>query len=343
MRNRATVKEMAQHLNVSESTVYRALLDHHNIGLGMKIKVRELAEKWNYQRNERAALFKQGKTNTIGVILPEFSESFFSTALSGIEDTAGKHNWSIMIGQSHDRKDREKEILANMKRKGIEGLIVSLAKDSHTYEHFDMLKRSNIPVVFFDRVPGQQDVHFISSNIRSGTIRAIDFLYKKNHKIIGMINGPEDLSASRERADGYEKGMRENGLPFVPGLIVYSDLTVEGTNEAMRRLLSNEEKPTAIVVFNDYVAMDAIRYARERKLRINKDISFVSYANLPLMSYLATPPLASVEQYPYEQGQKATETLFRLLSEDVKGRGIDTHYRIIIEPKLVVHKKFASV
>jgi LacI family transcriptional regulator len=116
-----------------------------------------------------------------------------------------------------------------------------------------------------------------------------------------------------------------------PSLIVSSDLTKEGTQEAMRQLMSQRRKATAIVAFNDYVALDAVQYARELKMKINKDICFVSYANLPMSHYTEFPPLASVEQFPYQQGQKATETLMELLNENKAETQATTFYRIILE------------
>ena len=107
----------------------------------------------------------------------------------------------------------------------------------------------------------------------------------------------------------------------------------------MRNLLSQRRKPTAIVVFNDYVVLDAIQYARKMKLRINKDITFVSYANLPLSHYTAYPPLASVEQFPYVQGQKATETLLEVLDRKKEEPESNTYYRIILESQLMVNEK----
>ena len=123
-------------------------------------------------------------------------------------------------------------------------------------------------------------------------------------------------------------------------LIETTDLTKEQTCNAMKNLLGLKYRPTAILTINDYVALDAIRYAREAKLKINKDICFVSYANLPLTNYLEFPPLASVEQYPYEQAKKATEILFELLASDKDKQASENNFHnILIEGSLVIHKK----
>ena len=330
-----TIKEIARRLNISFSTVSRALHDHPSIGLRTKMRVQQLAKELNYEPNQTAIFFQQRKTFTIGVILPELSEAFFSSSISGIEEVAEKNNYTVLMGQSHDSEEREKKIVETMKNHRVDGLIVSISKNTVNYEHFDTLKKYNIPVVFFDRIPNMENIHYVACNMESGTIQAINFLFKKGHRVVGMINGPEKLLASRDRVQGYIKALQKSRLKYDPSLIESTDLTKEGTITAMKNLLSSKRKPTAIVTFNDYVALDAVQYARQQKLKINKDVTFVSYANLPTSNYTAFPPVASVEQFPYMQGQKAMETLLGLLSRNEAEN--QTYYKIILESQLVIH------
>ena len=335
-----TIKEIARILKVSFSTVSRALHDHPNIGLHTKMRVQQLAKELNYEPNQTAIFLQKGKTFTIGVILPELSEAFFSTSISGIENTAEKNNYTVLLGQSHDSEEREKKIVETMKNHRVDGLIISISKNTENYEHFESLKKYGIPVVFFDRIPKMDEIHYVACNMISGTVQALTYLLKKEHRVIGMINGPKNLFASQERKEGYIKAMTKNRLKFDPSLIVNSDLTLKGTQQAMEELLSSKRKPSAIVTFNDYVALDAIQFTQKRKIKINKDISFVSFANLPISSYSAYPPLASVEQYPYIQGEKATEILIELMNKNKdEASKNDAYYKIIVESQLVVHEK----
>lgn len=341
MENRLpTIKEIAKQLNISVSTVSRALHDHPNIGLRTKMRVQQLAKDLNYEPNQTAIFFQQGKTYTIGVILPELSEAFFSSAISGIEDAAHKGNYTVLLGQSHDDVDKEKHLLDTFRKHRVDGLLVSISKNTNNYEHFEALQRYNIPVVFFDRIPKIPNIHYVACNMINGTVQAINFLFKKGHRIIGMINGPEKLPASKERLEGYIQAMTKSRLKYDPNMVVNCDLTKEDVAAATEKLLSGKRKPTAIVTFNDYVALDAVQQARKMKLKINKDVCFVSYANLPISNYTAYPPLASVEQFPYQQGQKATETLIELLqkkAEESPENNNATYYKIILESQLVVH------
>ncbi|HEU5053547.1 MAG TPA: LacI family DNA-binding transcriptional regulator [Hanamia sp.] len=334
----ATLKEIARRLNFSVSTVSRALHNHPSIGLRTTAQVHKLAKELNYEPNQTALLFKQQKTNIIGVILPNLKEEFFSLAINGIEDVAKQNRYSVLIGQSHDEVEQEKQIINAMKNQRVDGLIISISKHTHDYDHLMKMGRYNIPVVFFDRVPDLPDVHKVSSDISSGTKQAIEFLIKNGHKRIGVINGPEEMKSSTERTKAYFDVLKKKRIKIDPSLVISTDLTQQKTYEVMKQLLQLKRRPTAIVTINDYVALDAIQYARKAKLKINKDICFVSYANLPITNYLEFPPLASVEQFPYEQAKKATEILFDLI-EKQRNPTAEIFQNVVIEGQLVVNKK----
>ena len=334
-----TLKEMARRLNFSVSTVSRALHNHPSIGLRTTAQVQKLARELNYEPNQTALLFKQQKTNTIGVILPNLKEEFFSQAINGIEDVAKQNKYSVLIGQSHDDVEQEKQIVTAMKNQRVDGLIVSISKYTQNYDHLTGMGKYNIPIVFFDRVPDLPTVHKVSSDISSGTKQAIEFLIKKGHKRIGVINGPEEMKSCMERTNAYMDVLKKKRIKIDLSLIVSTDLTKEKTYEAMKQLLKLKLRPTAIVTINDYVALDAIQFARKAKLKINKDISFVSYANLPITNYLEFPPLASVEQFPYQQSKKATEILFELFGKEKSQHTPNDYRNILIEGQLVVNKK----
>jgi DNA-binding LacI/PurR family transcriptional regulator len=334
-----TLKEIARRLNFSVSTVSRALHNHPSIGLRTTAQVHKLAKELNYEPNQTALLFKQQKTHTIGVILPNLKEEFFSQAINGIEDVAKENKYSVLIGQSHDDVEQEKQIINAMKNQRVDGLIISISKYTNTYDHLTDMGKYNIPIVFFDRVPDLPTVHKVSSDISSGTRQAIEFLIKKGHKRIGVINGPVEMKSCRERTNAYIDVLKKKRIKIDLSLIVTTDLTQQKTYEAMEQLLKLKHPPTAIVTINDYVALDAIQFARKAKLKINKDICFVSYANLPITNYLEFPPLASVEQFPYQQARKATEILFNNFEKQKSAETELVYQNIVIEGQLVENRK----
>ncbi|NOT51183.1 MAG: LacI family DNA-binding transcriptional regulator [Chitinophagaceae bacterium] len=332
----ATIKEIAKRLSVSVSTVSRALHDHPSIGVKTKQQVRKIAKELNYEPNQAAISFKQGRTMTLGVILPNLGEEYFSIAINGIEDVATKNSYTVLIGQSHDDVEREEQIADTMRRHRVDGLIVSLAKTTKSFEHFKQLEKFKIPVVFFDRVPDQLDgAYTVSCNLENSSIDLVDWLVSKGHKQIGFIKGPDTLIHSKQRLNGYHEGLKKNNLKGEASLVVSTDLSRKKTEDAMQKLLALKNPPTAIIAFNDYVALDAIRYSRSQGLKINKDISFVSYANLPVTNYLDEPPIASVEQFPYQQAERATDILLRLIHS--KGLDKTIPHKVILESKVVVN------
>lgn len=337
MKEIATIKEIAKQLNISPSSVSRALHDHPSIGLRTKMRVQKLAQELNYEPNKIAIFFKQRKTYTIGVILPNLKEEFFSNAISGIEDVAVKNKYNVFIGQSHDDTEREKQIVRAMKDQHVDGIIVSLAKCTKNYDHFTDLKKYNIPLVFFDRVPASSDVNKVYYDMIEGTKEALEFLISKGHRRIGVVNGPDEMKSSKERTEAYKQVMIKKRIKIDMSLVVSTDLTTESTKAALEQLLSVKPKPTAILAINDYVALDAMQHAKKLKLKINKDICFVSYANLPITSFLLNPPMASVEQHAYLQGSKAAEILMNILNNPKEENG---NYRDIkINGELIIHNR----
>ncbi|PVD52304.1 LacI family transcriptional regulator [Terrimonas sp.] len=330
-----TIKEIARKLNISISTVSRALHDHPSIGLRTKMQVQKLAAEMNYEPNQTAIQFKQGKTFTIGLILPNLMEEYFSLAINGVEELAFKNNYNVLIGQSHDDLEREKKIVETMRKHRVDGLLVSISKQTGSIEHFEQLDKYKIPVVFFDRVPNVPDIHSVWCSLYYSTIDAVELLFKKGHQRIGFIQGPLSLNIKNERLDGYIEAHKRNKITLQESLIATTDLSKESTTQALEKLLSLKNKPTAILAFNDTVALDTIQYAKKKKMKINKDISVVSYANWPITTYLDYPPIASVEQFPYEQGARATELLFKLLN--TKSDQTIPYENVVLKSELIIH------
>ena len=325
----ATIKEIASRLRVSVSTVSRALHDHPSIGAHTKMQVRKLAEELNYEPNRAAISFKQGKSFTIGVILPNLGEEFFSIAINGIENVATANNYTVLIGQSRDDFAREQRIADTMRRHRVDGILVSLSKTTKDLSHFRQLNDQRIPVVFFDRVPEDENVYSVSCNLENSSVELVDWLVENGHRRIGFIMGPGALVHTQQRHDGYYAGLEKHGIARDASWVVTTDLSREGNYEAMKTLLQLDPRPEAVIAFNDYVALDAIKFTRNQGLKINRDIFFVSYANLPVTSYLDDPPIASLEQCPFAQAERATEMLLQLIAKKEVKRKVVLEGRVV--------------
>ena len=337
-----TIKEIAQKLKVSVSTVSRALSNHPRIGLSTRERVQQLAKEMNYEPNAKAIFFKQKKTHVIGVVLPYIREDFFSEAISGIETAAMIHDYTILFGQSYDDPEQEKKVVDAMKKQRVDGLIISLSKQTNKYDHLLALDKYNIPVVYFDRVPTFENAHKVFCNLYKGTVEMVGWLFNKGYRRIAFINGPDKIQASKERLNGYIEGVSKQKLKVDMQLVEKTDLSKESTQAAMKKLLEMKNPPTAIITFNDYVHMDAVQYAQKQNIKVNKDIVFVSYANLPITSYTAFPPLVSIEQYPHKQGQRSMEIMIDILNEKAtNSEKPTTYYKEEMQVALITHDEIS--
>ena len=328
-----TIKEIAKKLKVSPSTVSRALNNNPRIGLKTRMEIQKVATELNYEPNSRAIFFKQKKTYVIGVVIPFIREEFFSQAISGIESYALDNDYTILFGQSYDDPERELRVMAAMKKQGVDGLIISLSKKTKYTNQLSDFEKLGKPIVFFDRVPSDENTNRVYCNMYKGTLTMVNWLLGKGYKRIALINGPGVLLASKERFKGYMDGLAQKKLKVDMQLVEVSDLSTERTEKVMEKLLSMKTRPNAIISFNEYVHMDAVKYAESKGIKVNKDIMFARFAHLSITNYTAHPPVISIEQFPYLQGEKAVEMLIRLLNSDEK-----QYYKEEIEPQLFVHR-----
>lgn len=333
-KHQTTIKEIAQVLNVSISTVSRALQNDPRIGLRTKQRVTDLAKTMHYTPNPAAVFLKTKKTSTIGVVLPYLKEEFFSMAITGIEDVISEKGYNVFISQSRDCVDRELRAIKSFINSRVDGVIASLSVETHQYEHFKELEEFGIPVVFFDRVPVNFPAHTVKCNVMQGAQKVIDFLIKKNMSKIALLNGSEYLGVSQERFEGYATALIKNGLEVPPQYIKFTNLSKEDTYIKTLELLALEDRPQAIFAFNDYVALNAMQICKQHGIIPNKDIYFVSFANLPICTYMENPPIASVEQFAYSMGENAATILVDVMNSH--DNEIDFK-EVIINTELHIH------
>lgn len=328
----ATIKELAASLGVSVSTVSRALQDDPRIGLRTKMRVQEMARALNYQPNQAAVQLRKGRTQTVGVLLPWLREEFFSTAITGIEDVMAERRYHAVVSQSRDETVRERTAVRSFTASRVDGVIASMAAETADPSHFNELQESGIPVVFFDRAPQNMECHAVRSDVAGGVQQAMRFLVERGVKRVALLNGPDTLAIAQERLEGFRNAATHFGLDVPPEFVQSTSLQNDDTRGRMRALLNLPERPQAVLAFNDYVALDAMLECRQAGLQPNKDLAFVSFANLPVTSYLDNPPLASVEQFAYEMGARAAQLLLKVLEGD-----LETWQNELVRTELVVH------
>jgi LacI family transcriptional regulator len=337
MKKGVTIKDMAKRLNMSISTVSKALNNDASISTLTKERVHKLAQEWNYIPNESARHFKLNKSFTVGLIIPNLLDQFYVLAINGVEAVAEKENYNVILSQSHEDVGNEEKITNVMIRNRVDGVIVAITKNTVDMLLFEKLISIGIPVVCIAREPKGSSFNYVSSNNKEGAYNATDFLIKKEHRRIAHIMGPQSMKTSQVRFEGYIQALQKHKMPIKEELIKEVDFTEASTTMAMKELMKLAFPPTAIFTFKNYITLDAIEYLKRKYPDRLDKIDFVGFGNLPLLQYLDHKPLASIEESSYEMGEEAARLLFQEINETQEAENKATKH-IQIPCKLVVHK-----
>ena len=337
MKKGVTLKDIAKKLNMSVSTVSKALSNDTSISLPTKERVKELAVEWNYIPNEAARHFKLSKTFTLGLIIPDLLDQYYVLSINGVEQVAAFHKYQVIVAQSRDEAANEEKIIDLMIRSRVDGVIASIAKNTVDMHPFQRLKSMGIPVVFFARSPKEENAHCVYTDSFDGALKATDFLLQKGHRRIAHLMGPHSLAIAQTRLQGYKKALDDHALPFDPHLVKEVDFSPGTTFQAMRELMQFEEPPTAVFSFKNYINLDAVDYLKNNMPAMLGKIDFAGFGNLPMLQYLQYKPVASVEESPYTLGEEAARLVFSLI-HNKEGHTADTYQRIKIPCTLIVHE-----
>lgn len=310
-----TIKDIAKALGVSPSTVSRALKGHPDISAETRKAVNDLAARLKYEPNAIALSLKQSRSNSIGVIIPEMVHYFFSSVLSGITDVAYDAGFTVIICQSNEIHEREVANIKALYSHRVDGILISISKDSENFDHLNFLLDSDIPLVFFDRyVPGMLCDKVIVDDMEAA-YNATKHLIDEGRKRIAHFSGPQKLLIGRERLEGYKKALKNAGLPIDESLIIHAE-NFEMAREAVNKLMELPERVDGIFAVNDLTAIGAMITLQKRGIKIPDDIAVVGFSD-GRFSGIVEPNLSSVDQHGYEMGTAAAKMLIkRILSQD---------------------------
>ncbi|MBN7815907.1 LacI family DNA-binding transcriptional regulator [Algoriphagus pacificus] len=331
----ATIKDIARELNLSASTISRALKDYPGISEETKKKVKEVAEKMNYRPNAIALSLRKSRSFTIGVIIPEVVHFFFSTVISGIEEVAFSRGYNVILTQTNEKIEREKSSINTMLSNQIDGFMVSFSKETEDFEHFSKLIEQGYPIVFFDRVPDIPHAINVMVDDYQGAYDATSHLISQGYQKIVHLSGPKNLKISHERARGYTDALKNHGIPVRPEYIVESAVgTPDEGKEITKKLLSSlPDLPDAFFGNNDMAAVGAMLACKEHGLRVPEDVGIVGFSNWQFCSMI-DPSLSSVFQPGFAMGAKATEVLLDIIEKKIDVD--DFNSPIVLETELMV-------
>ncbi len=307
-----TIKEIARQLGISKSTVSRALRDSSEISEATKARVIELARRLNYSPNPIALSLLNNQTHTIGIIVPDIDNPFFSTAISGVEDVAYSRGYHVMIYQSHESYEREKADVRHIADRRADGLIVSVASQSMQHDHFINLQEVGIPIVFFDRASNEVQTHKVLVDDYAGAFSGTEHLIEQGCRKIAHVAGPMSLAISRNRYNGYRDALRKHKLPQREEWVVEAQYNQSEGTERAYQLMALRERPDAIFAASDRIAIGVHWALRQLGYRMPDDVALLGFSDLGV-SVLLDPPLSSVAQPSFEMGRQAAELLLELI------------------------------
>jgi LacI family transcriptional regulator len=332
--SQVTIKDIARELGISPSTVSRALKDHPDISKDTKKSVNELAEKLNYQPNIVALNLRTRKTNTIGVIIPELVHFFFSTVISGIEDVAYKAGYSVILAQSNESLDKEKADLKALYNSRVDGMLMSVSRETTNFDHIESILAKGMPIVFYDRMYPSNETSKVIVDDYAGAKDAVNHLIEQGCKRIAHLQAAPNSSIAKERLRAHQETLAEHNLPFYENFLqpCHNGSIEDGIN-AMNNLLALPNRPDGVFANNDLLAMGAMQVIKKAGIKIPQEIAVVGFSNW-IYSSMIEPPLSSVDQPGFLMGQEAAKLLIKQIEITEK----DEEAVIVPETKILKTK-----
>jgi len=331
-----TLKFLAEKLKMSVSTVSKALNNYPTINEYTKQRVQELARELHFLPNKSAINLKEKKSHLIGIILPNLLDHFFTRSIYGVEQFATQNGYNVIISQSHDDLEREIQSANRLLRNRVDGLIVAISKNTQDFAHLNQFENMGIPVVYYTRNPSfNLNCHKVLGNTFQGCYQATKFLIDRGHQKIAYLGGPKMINFTHDRFNGYINALKDNQLPFSSQLVAYTDFDPENTISAIKKLFTDTENvPTALVAFKEPILFDAIKYLKSINYPNVNEIECIGFGNNSFISYLSSPPIASIEENPESVGTNAIKLLLQLINREID---IRNYQKIMVDCKLIVH------
>ncbi|WP_114778755.1 LacI family DNA-binding transcriptional regulator [Botryobacter ruber] len=333
-KHRVTIHDIAEKLNITASTVSRALNDSPRISDATKKAVQKVAKQLNYQPNNIAAALRNGKSNIIGVIVPTADRSFFASVVRGIEEIANNLNYKVIICQSYDNYEKELQTIDALLNARVDGIIASIGKNTEQFDHYKKVVEKGIPLVLFDRTTDALEVSQVMIDDYLGAYKVVEHLIKQGCRRIAHFTSPKKVSVFKERLRGYVNALRDYDIPYDEDLVIKSNLQLEDGRKSMEQLLQLDQMPDAVFSASDYGAMGAMQVLKERKIRIPEQVALAGFSNDPFTSF-TDPPLTTVDQLSITMGKVTAEVFFEHL-KSIDKRNIAQ--KIVLKPELIIRK-----
>jgi DNA-binding LacI/PurR family transcriptional regulator len=307
---RISITDIARELNVTPSTVSRALNGGPRISDKTRQSVLELAKEWGYRPNPLAKGLVSRKTYNIGLIIPEFTHHFFNQVLRGIESFAVAKGYHLVICTSDNDYEKEKKSVETLLDLRVDGFLVALGDNTQKFDHFQDILSFEVPLVFIDRTCEDIETPYVITNDFEGAFQATEHLISSGSRQIVYIQGPTHISTTFNRLMGYREALRKWDISYREDFIVDGS-NVQSLTAELSQLLKNHSID-AVFAHNDYLAFEAFNVIKQQGFQVPKDILLMGYANEPIAEYM-TPSLSTVQQPAYDMGEHAANLLIQQL------------------------------
>lgn len=316
-QHRVSLKDLAAQLGVSIATVSRALRNSHEVGEELRAKVQKLAKELNYRPNPFAQSLRSEAPKVIGVVVPNLVTHYYSAVLDGIEDYASKEGYSVIAINSHEDYLKEERAIDNFINMHVEGIIACLSQDTVDYSHFEEIHKMGIPLVFFARTCLPELFSQVVANGAEAAEQATLHLIDTGSKRVAFLGGPNHLDMVRRRKHGYLEALKQRRLPIDRDIIICDKIDFECSREAALKILSSNNRPDAILAFNDIITYAAFDAIKTLGLRIPEDVAIIGFTDTDASAFV-TPKLSSIEDQSHKTGAVACELLMRIIGGDPK-------------------------
>jgi LacI family transcriptional regulator len=330
-KEKTTIHDIADQLGITASTVSRALNNHPRISAKTKELVLKVAKEINYKPNSIAVALRNGKSRLIGIIIPTVNRDFFSSVVRGIEESANKLGYKVVITQSYDNYEREVQTIHALLDARVDGILVSLGKGTQNLDHFKSVIQKGIPLVFFDRVAKDIPVCQVVIDDYLAAYQITEHLIEQGYNRIAHFNSPMNINIFKERYRGYKEALENYGMPVDPALIIESNLQLEDGRQSVRYLIEEKISFDAIFSASDYSIVGALQELKKHGYTIPHDVGLAGFGNEPFTAF-TEPGLTSVDQVSIPMGQAVAKLFFELLNKE---GSIPDSQKIVLKAKPV--------
>jgi len=334
----ATIKEIARKAGVSIGTVSNVINGSAAVSPDRKDRVLAAIRDLDYHPNQIARSLKLNATRMLGVVISDITNPFFPQLVRGAEDMALKHNYLLITFNTDDDVEREKQVLAVLLQRRVDGILLVVAPNSGNNAHIHDVLRAGVPTVCLDRVPKGIAVDSVSVDNVGGSRKGVRHLIAQGHRKIGILTGPAILQTAAERLQGYREALEEAGIPVVPELVFEGNFRSESGYRLGREMLAGADRPTAVFVCNNMMSIGLLKALGELGLACPKDIAVATFDDFP-MADVFRPHLTAVTQPAYSIGYRGAELLIERIE---KRRTDEAPVRILLSTDLVIRESSAG-